>query len=238
MDSFQQEGAMMKDKMGRPVNPPMSLGPGIDAPTAEVATNMNQAQSGQIVDEETGEVRKPRGKMGHQLLGIQDHPASQRSESGLEFQGEAGPGMPANSAGALGVPGAHNTPEDIASNRHRFDQAKTQNKGDHFLAAQSSGSFPSGNPMAEGQKDHMKQIVESTGGDGVDVSGLDENTRRRYKQDAVRQLEEFGAYPGMDDPAAPAPPVRPLSHSYNPFTGKWVNPEGSESLIDRFGGGK
>jgi hypothetical protein len=211
----------MKDERGNIVNPPASIGPDQQAPVAEVMAGMEQQQP---------------GGMGEKLLGMQID-GRQREPSGMEFAGEIGPGLPANSAGAVGVPGAHNTPEDIATNRHRFDQAKAQHKGDMFMAAQSTGAFPSGNPMAEGQKDHMKQIVESNAGDGVDVGGLDENTRRRYKADAVRQLEEFGAYPGMDDPASPAPPVRPLSHSYNPFTGKFVNPEGGESMIDRFGGG-
>jgi hypothetical protein len=174
-------------------------------------------------------------KMGEDLLGI-DMSASQAETSGLEFQGPIGPGLPANNMGAVGVPGTANTPEDLATNRQRYDQALQQHKGDQYAASQSSGSFPSGNPMAEGQMSHMKNIVETSEGDNVDTSSLDENTRRRYKADAVRQLEEFGAYPGMDDPAAPAPPVRPLGFSWNPYTNKWVNPEGDESLIDRFGG--
>jgi hypothetical protein len=149
-----------------------------------------------------------------------------------------GPGLPANDAGALGVPGGHNTPEDVQYNRQRFDEAARQHDGDHFAAAMSTGSFPSGQPMAQGQKGHMQQIIESKAGDGVQLEGLSEPMRRRYKQDAVKQLEDFGAYPGMDDPSSPAPPIRPLSFSFNPFTGKWSNPEGSESMMDRFGGQK
>jgi hypothetical protein len=173
--------------------------------------------------------------MGESLLGMKME-TSESTPSGTEFQGQIGPGMPANDAGAVGVPGTYNTPEDLATNRQRFDQALQQHKGDGYMAAQSSGAFPSGQPMAQGQKGHMREIVETSAGDDINVDGLDENTRRRYKQDAVRQLEEFGAYPGMDDPTSPAPPVRPLSFSYNPFTGKMVNPEGDESLLDRFGG--
>jgi hypothetical protein len=207
----------MRDERGNAINP---------EPAQPMTDQMELAENAAM---------QPKENMGFKRLGMNIE-NSQREPSGTEFPGEPGPGMPANDAGAVGMPGAHNTPEDIATNRQRFDQAKTQHKGDHYMAAQSSGSFPSGNPMAQGQKDHMQQIVESSAGDGVDVAGLDENTRRRYKTDAVRQLEEFGAYPGMDDPASPAPPIRPLSHSYNPFTGKWVNPEGGESMIDRFGG--
>jgi hypothetical protein len=148
------------------------------------------------------------------------------------WKGEMGPGKPANESGALGMPGQINSPEDISFNRSRFDQSLKQSHGLAFLAAQSSGSFASGNPIAHGTMAHMRQIFVSTEGDGVDVGAMDDATRRLYSEDLVRQTEEFGAYPGMDDPDSPVPPIRPLSYSFNPFAEKWVSPLGRESVID------
>jgi hypothetical protein len=37
----------------------------------------------------------------------------------------------------------------------------------------------------------------------------------------------------MDDPHAPAPPIRVGKHSFNPMTGQWVEPEGQVSTLDR-----
>lgn len=176
------------------------------------------------------------GRMGEQLLGMKLDSSDQIS-NGKEWRGEIGPGMSSNEAGALGIPGQHNSPEDVAFNRQRFDQALEQSRGDKHAAALSSGAFPSGNPIAHGTMTHMKRLTDSMDGDGVDPGGMDESTRRRYKADAVRQTEEYGPYPGMDDPDSPAPPIRPLSWSFNPHTSKMVAPEGAESYIDRFGGG-
>ncbi len=179
----------------------------------------------------------PTSNMGERLLGL-DVENSDRTPSGREFEGEIGPGMPCNKNGALGVPGTQNSPEDIQFNQDRFNAALEQNRGDQYKAALSSGSFPSGNPMAEGTVHHSKDIAEGIGGDGIDPAGMPEADRKRYRADSIRQLEEFGAYPGMEDPDAPTPPVRPMSFSYNPYTNKFVNPEGKESMLDRFGGGE
>ena len=203
-------------------------------PPAQPPQSDPQVANQALAPDEMAQSMNQRPAMGEGLLGW-DMKTSQRAIAN-GFQGEIGPGRPSNNAGALGIPGQANTPEDIAFNRNRYDQALKQNKGDSLSASISSGSFPSGNPIAHGTLKHMSSISDSAEGDGVDPGVLDENTRRRYKQDLARQTEEFGAYPGMDDPDAPAPPIRPLSYSFNPFTGKWVNPEGSESVIDRFGG--
>jgi hypothetical protein len=176
-------------------------------------------------------------RMGEGLLGFKKIEGS-TAQPPRGWKGEMGPGKPANESGALGMPGQINSPEDISFNRSRFDQSLKQSKGDTFSAAQSSGAFASGNPIAHGTKSHMQRIFDSTDGDGVDVNTLDDGTKKRYKADVVRQTEEFGAYPGMDDPDSPAPPIRPLSYSFNSFTGKWVSPEGRESMLDRLGGQK
>jgi hypothetical protein len=178
-----------------------------------------------------------KSRMGEDQLGIKIENSEQDPSPNM-WQGEIGPGKPANKSGALGMPGTQNSPEDVAFNRTRFDQALKQAKGDKTKAALSSGSFPSGNPIAHGTMSHLSRLTDSIDGDGVDPAMLDEGSRRRYRQDAVRQMEEFGSYPGMDDPDSPPPPVRPLSYSMNPMTGKWVNPEGADSLIDRFGGSR
>jgi len=228
-NAFSDEGRPMPSA---PAVPPQS-DPEFQAEAGspmESAAEMNELQAGASPDGFGG-------RMGEQLLGFNIEQSDQIS-NGQEWQGEIGPGKPANQSGAVGIPGQMNSPEDVQFNRQRFDSALQQSKGDKFAAAQSSGSFPSGNPVAHGTMKHMDRIVNSTDGDGVDTGSMDEQTRRRYQQDAVRQTEEFGAYPGMDDPESPTPPIRPLSWSFNPLTNKWVSPEGAESLIDRFGGGE
>jgi hypothetical protein len=215
-------------------------GPDRQQEAEQQARNLEQEMAaGKLQAEDEAAVNDgSRFRMGEAMLGLPEIKGSQKDVSGTEWAGEIGPGLPANDAGALGVPGGHNSPEDIAHNRGRFDQLSKQHDGDHFEAAMGSGSFPSGNPMAHGQKGHLEAIVKTKSGDGMDMNSMSEPMRRRYKQDAVRQMEQFGAYPGMDDPSAPSPPIRPLSFSFNPFTGKFANPEGNESLLDRFGGGK
>jgi len=232
----EEMGAAMTES-GNPLPTPDAQPPQNDP---EVAAGMpSPEESASSFNEAVGEAGPDSfgGRMGEGQLGIKIEQSDQ-IPNGKEWKGEIGPGMASNSAGGLGIPGQQNSPEDVAFNRGRFDSALKQNKGDKHAAAMSAGAFPSGNPIAHGTMDHMKRLVESTDGDGVDVGTMDEGTRRRYKADAVRQMEEYGAYPGMDDPDSPAPPVRPLSWSYNPHSNKMVSPEGAESYIDRFGGGK
>src|SRR3990167_5533361 len=225
---------------GAPVSTPPAVPPQNDTESMGRMAGRQQEMIGDLSKgDATATLERMRSQgvgMAEQLLGHKWATSSERDPSPNAWQGEIGPGKPANRGGALGMPGVQNSPEDIQYNRTRFDQSLKQSKGDHYLAAQGTGSFPSGNPIAHGTMTHMKQLVETSGGDGVDAARMDEGTRRRYKKDAVRQMEEFGAYPGMDDPDSPTPPVRPLSWSYNAHTHKWVSPEGSESMIDRFGG--
>jgi len=214
-----------------PAQPPVSD----PAVSSQIAGNVQQSGQVDILPDKKAVMRGMAVGMGQALLGETWAQHSERDPSQNAWQGEIGPGKPANIGGALGMPGQANSPEDVAYNRTRFDQSLKQAKGDKFMAAQSSGAFPSGNPIAHGTMSHMKKIAESKDGDGVDSSTMDEGTRRRYKADLTRQAEEFGAYPGMDDPDSPAPPIRPLSFSFNAHTGKWVSPEGQDSILDRFG---
>jgi hypothetical protein len=227
-------GNQALDINGRPVEQPAAQPPQSDPDTAR----MQPPQEAQMARmdaslEKTGRIQG----MGESLIGM-DMSMSERDPSPNAWNGEIGPGKPANRSGALGMPGQANSPEDVQYNRSRFDTALKQSKGDKFQASMGSGSFPSGNPIAHGTMEHMKRLVETTDGDGVDTNQMDEGTRRRYKADAVKQMEEFGPYVGMDDPDSPPPPVRPLSYSFNPLRNKWTSPEGHDSMLDRFGNGR
>lgn len=238
----QMASTALDPQTGQPMAPPPAAPPQNDpglrdeAQGQQAKAGLPQSPEGQA-DRMNAMADAPNSKsrMGEDQLGIKVEGSEQDASPNM-WEGEIGPGKPANRGGALGMPGQVNSPEDVTYNRTRFDQALGQSKGDKAKASLSSGSFPSGNPIAHGTMSHMERLVDSIDGDGVDPSTLDEGTRRRYRQDAVRQMEEFGSYPGMDDPDSPPPPVRPLSYSYNPMTAKWTSPEGADSLVDRFGG--
>lgn len=51
-----------------------------------------------------------------------------------------------------------------------------------------------------------------------------------FKADAHAQLEQFGDYPGKNDPNAPPPPIRPGGRSFNPFTGKFTGERGPNAF--------
>jgi hypothetical protein len=46
--------------------------------------------------------------------------------------------------------------------------------------------------------------------------------KQKLAEQQMRALAKFGAYPGMNDPAAPKPQVIPGKPSFNPFTMKWA----------------
>ena len=50
------------------------------------------------------------------------------------------------------------------------------------------------------------------------------------KENAHKQLEEFGDWPGKGDPKAPPPPIRPGGRSFNPFSGKFTGERGPNAF--------
>ncbi len=85
--------------------------------------------------------------------------------------------------------------------------------------------------LRAGQKHHLRAL-------GLSQPGMDPQTAKAYEKAAVRDMELFGEYDGMDDPHAPPPPIRPGKHSFNPKTGQFVSPEGSVSVLDRMMGSR
>jgi len=83
-----------------------------------------------------------------------------------------------------------------------------------------------GGKLRSGQKHHLRKI-------GMGQPGMDPKTAKRFEQQAVRDMDQFGEYPGMDDPHAPPPPIRVGKASFNPMTAQWVMPEGQVSVLDR-----
>lgn len=83
-----------------------------------------------------------------------------------------------------------------------------------------------GGKLRAGQKHHLRSL-------GLSQSGMDPISAKNYEKTAVRDLDQYGEYDGMDDPHSPPPPVRVGKHSYNPKTGKFVSPEGYVSALDR-----
>ena len=59
-------------------------------------------------------------------------------------------------------------------------------------------------------------------------SNLSPEQGKKYREDAEKQLRDFGDYPGRSDPKAPAPPIRPGKRSYNPFTGRFTGGQGED----------
>lgn len=80
--------------------------------------------------------------------------------------------------------------------------------------------------LRSGQKHHLRAL-------GLSQSGMDPKQARHFEKQAVRDMDLFGEYAGMDDPHAPPPPIRVGKHSFNPATGKFVAPEGFVSVLDR-----
>ena len=56
---------------------------------------------------------------------------------------------------------------------------------------------------------------------------------QKYQQDVKEQLKSFGSFPGQDDPAAPAPPIREGGRSFNPYTGKFTGERGPNAFTMR-----
>jgi hypothetical protein len=81
--------------------------------------------------------------------------------------------------------------------------------------------------LRAGQRHHLRAF-------GMADPGMDPSTAKEFERKAVRDMDLFGEYPGMDDPHAPPPPIRPGKNSLNPMTGMWVTPEGQVSVLERF----
>ncbi len=81
--------------------------------------------------------------------------------------------------------------------------------------------------------------IEKEANGRITLRGLTELGRERIELERQKQLKDFGAWPGADDPSAPPPPVRPGGHSFNPLTGSWVKPSwviAGGSITDILGG--
>jgi hypothetical protein len=59
---------------------------------------------------------------------------------------------------------------------------------------------------------------------------LSQQQQKQLQENAHKQLEEYGDYPGKNDPKAPHPPIRPGRRSFNPFSGKFTGEEGPNAF--------
>jgi hypothetical protein len=129
-------------------------------------------------------------------------------------------------------PAAGMDPQQAASAIQAQGEAAMQQKPEPALPKSSLGAdspieqADAGGKLRAGTRHHMRAI-------GFQTSGMDPQTAKEFERKAVRDFDQFGEYPGMDDPHAPAPPVRPGKHSFNPMTGQFVEPEGAVSVLDR-----
>ena len=62
---------------------------------------------------------------------------------------------------------------------------------------------------------------------GKDVSPM---KRQEIQENVKAQLAEYGSFPGQDDPKAPAPPIREMGRSFNPFTGRFTGEGGRKNF--------
>ncbi|MGH7411396.1 MAG: hypothetical protein ACREJ6_10130 [Candidatus Methylomirabilis sp.] len=59
----------------------------------------------------------------------------------------------------------------------------------------------------------------------VRVRGLTPEGHRKMGLIKQAMTKRYGAYPGMDDPNAPKPPIQPGMPAFNPYTGQWIKSE-------------
>jgi hypothetical protein len=83
--------------------------------------------------------------------------------------------------------------------------------------------------LRKGQSQHLRSF-------GIAQPGMSKEEGKRHEAMALRDMDRFGEYDGMDDPNSPPPPIRPGQNSFNPMTAQWVEPEGQVSILSRFGG--
>ena len=61
-------------------------------------------------------------------------------------------------------------------------------------------------------------------------AGMSEMRKKKYQANVRKQMAEFGDFPGSSDPDAPAPPIRPMGRSFNPYTGKFTGETGPNAF--------
>jgi hypothetical protein len=66
--------------------------------------------------------------------------------------------------------------------------------------------------------------IEKTPEGRARFRGFTEQGRRKYQQLYETERKRFGPWRGSEDPNAPPPPIRPNAWSFNPDTGKWIEP--------------
>lgn len=171
--------------------------------------------TGAPVDPETGQLRKP--DFDGQFTDEEGH--ALKSDGTPVVDTETGVPLSPEQAITQGLKAERgDTGNFMAEREAKAQQEKLRRAAPSEIPGINTGHF-----------EHVtnEQAMNAFGGQRRRLSKM---KKQEYQANVRKQMAEFGDFPGSSDPEAPAPPIRPMGRSFNPFTGKFTGETGPNAF--------